>query len=89
MGSPIPSTVDKVVEAQYFLMAMADGYHDPHIFRYKLNAFIQALRNVTFMLQSEPRKPKGFKSWYAEKQKEMGKDSQLRQFVEARNFLVE
>ncbi len=87
-NSPIPSTVDKFREAHYFLVAMSKTYHSPHAFRYSLNAFIQALRNITFMLQSEPGKPASFECWYAEKQEDMRSDAQLRQFVEARNLIV-
>lgn len=41
---------------------MLQEYHAPFHFRFYLNAFIQALRNVTFMLQSEERKPTALKN---------------------------
>jgi hypothetical protein len=87
-GSPIPSTVDKLWEAWYFILCMVENYHDPHAFRYNLNAFIQALRNITFMLQSEDPKPPGFKAWYEARRKEMASNAQLKRFVEARNLVV-
>ena len=82
------STVDKLVECQYFLAMMLRNYHDPSAFRYNLNAFIQALRNVTFMLQSEDNKPDGFDEWYQEQRAKMRENPLLRNFVQARNIVV-
>ena len=69
--SPIPSTLDKFHEAFFFLNQTMRSYHAPTEFRFNLNAFIQALRNITFMLQSEENKPERFAEWYAAKQEEM------------------
>lgn len=85
---PIPDTHQKFKEATYFLGKCAEHYHEPEVFQFNLNAFIQALRNITFMLQSEPSKPEGFEAWYASKQAEMGENSLLRRFVKARNVVV-
>jgi hypothetical protein len=85
---PIPDTHHKFKEATYFLGKCAEYYHVPAEFQFNLNAFIQALRNTTFMLQSEPSKPEGFGSWYASKQAEMRQSDLLRRFVQARNVVV-
>jgi hypothetical protein len=86
--SPIPSTLDKFHEAFFFLSQTMRSYHAPAEFRYNLNAFIQALRNITFMLQSEENKPEGFAEWYAAKQEEMRNNELLKKFVGARNLIV-
>ena len=86
--SPIPDTHQKFKEAAYFLGKCAEHYHVPLEFQFNLNAFIQALRNTTFMLQSEPKKPEGFESWYASKQAGMRQSDLLRRFVQARNIVV-
>lgn len=85
---PIPDTHQKLKEATYFLGKCAELYHEPAEFQFNLNAFIQALRNTTFMLQSEPNKPEGFESWYACKQADMRQSDLLRRFVQARNVVV-
>ena len=82
------TTVDKFDECNYFLAQMLREYHEPGTFRFNLNAFIQALRNVTFMLQSEEIKPPDFDAWYQQKQAEMREDNDLRCFVNARNLVV-
>lgn len=76
-SSPITATVDKFWEAWYFLLGMCDNYHDPYAFRYELNAFIQALRNITFMLQSEKSRPPSFKDWYVFQQEKMRSDAHM------------
>ena len=85
---PVPSTHDKYDEAQYFLGKLLEHYHRPDEFQFNLNAFIQAIRNITFMLQSEENKPEGFDDWYAKKQEAMRANETLRRFVEARNIIV-
>lgn len=85
---PIPATHQKLGEADYFLGQTLLNYHSPLAFQYNLNAFVQALRNITFMLQSEEVKPTGFEEWYGQKQEHMRKDALLRRFVSARNIIV-
>lgn len=87
-ATPLPATVDKYWEAWYFLLGLMEHYHDPYAFRYELNAFIQALRNITFMLQSEPARPTNFAAWYADEQAALRADPTMRNFVDARNLIV-
>src|SRR4051794_9422817 len=85
---PIPSTHDKYNEAQYFFGGILKNYHHAYQFQFNLNAFIQAIRNITWMLQSEDGKPEGFDSWYAAKQADMRGNEVLKRFVNARNVVV-
>ena len=85
---PVPATHQKYQEAEYFLVKLLEHYHDPWEFQFTLNAFIQAFRNITFMLQSEPNKPAGFEEWYVMKRTKMRENRLLRNFVEARNIIV-
>jgi len=62
---PIPATHDRLFEAHHWWHEMAHWYHEPEPFRFRLGAFIQAARNVTWMLQSEKAVFKDF-SWYNE-----------------------
>lgn len=85
---PLPYTQDKFNEAIYFLSKMTENYHNPWEFQFNLNAFIQAYRNITFMLQAEKNKPSTFEAWYKNKQDEMRTIPLMRNFVEARNIVV-
>jgi hypothetical protein len=61
---PVPSAHDKANEAHYFLHEMMDHYHKCDRFRYSLSAFVQASRNITFLLQSDLKSRSGFDAWY-------------------------
>jgi hypothetical protein len=84
----IPNTHDKFEEAHYFLHMMINNYHDAEGFRYNMNAFIQALRNVTFALQSEKKNIPDFDIWYEQMQKWMRESPLLKNFVDGRNIVV-
>lgn len=85
---PIPSTHARCIEAQYFLEQSLLHYHSPQPFLHNLNAFIQALRNITFMLQSELNHQEKFGLWYDTKRAEMRSLPQLKRMVDARNIVV-
>lgn len=50
---PIPATHDRLAEVHHWWHEMADLYHEPDPFRYRLGAFAQAARSVTLILQTE------------------------------------
>lgn len=85
---PIPSAHEKCTEARYFLIQCLLNYHSPRPFLHNLNAFIQAFRNITFMLQSEDHRPSTFQAWYEVKREEMRRLPTLRRLVDARNIVV-
>ena len=59
---PLAETVmTSSCEAHYFMEQMMNEYHDPIFFRFNLNAFLQALRSVTYVLQKEFSSRDGFK----------------------------
>jgi len=83
-----PETIQRLMEATYFLQQMTMTYQEPTAFRFNLNATIQAIRNITFVLQAELSDNDIFQNWYPSKQDEMRANPLLRQFVEARNIIV-
>ena len=85
---PLAETDDKFEEAHYFIERMMKEYHEPMAFRYSLNAFLQALRNVTFVLQKDLSHCDGFQDWYQEQRKTMREDPLLHKFVNGRNVVV-
>lgn len=60
---PIPATHDRLAEVHYWWHEMAEWYHEPDPFRYRLGAFAQAARSVSLMLQTEKAKFTDF-AWY-------------------------
>jgi len=63
-------------------------YFHPERFRLNLNNCIQALRNVTFVLQKAGSLLPGFAEWYDCWQERMRADPLLKWLVEARNVIV-
>lgn len=84
----LPDSDDKFDEAHYFINMMIMNYHKPDIFRFNLNAFLQALRNVTFIIQSELSHLPNFDKWWEKQQEIMRSDRILVQFRESRNLIV-
>lgn len=87
-GCPIETAENRLREAHRRWHDCADSYHSPEDFRDGLNSAIQALRNVTFALQSAKSKIEGFDLWYAEEQELMKADPVLRWIVDSRNIIV-
>ena len=63
-------------------------YQEPMAFRYNLNAFLQALRNVTFVRQKDLSHRYGFREWYRERRDTMRDDPLLHRFSDGRNIVV-
>jgi hypothetical protein len=61
---------------------------EPETFRLSLNALIQSLRNVTFLLQSQRRDLPSFDTWYGAWQRAVKDDLVMRWVVNARNRIV-
>ena len=68
--------------------ASLDEYMEPQGFRLNLNALIQALRNVTFMLQKQKANLPDFIEWYPAWQESVKGDEVMSWVVRARNRIV-
>lgn len=75
-------------EAFKFWHEAAKSYEDPEGFRIYLNSCIQALRNVTFVLQKQKSEVNNFDNWYSEWQQCLRTDQILSWCVSARNIIV-
>lgn len=75
-------------EAHIHWHSALDHYADPSGFVAYLNPLIQALRNVTFALQSSKSELSGFESWYTEWQEHLKSDPIMIWCKDARNTIV-
>jgi hypothetical protein len=85
---PLPNTHNRLQQAHRLWHQMLDNYNDPAGFRANLNSTIEALRNVTFMLQKEKHAIPGFDTWYEEWQEKMKTDAIMAWLCEARTTVV-
>jgi len=85
---PIPAAHRRLAEAHVLWHQALSNYQEPDAFRANLNATIQALRNVTFALQSEKHSIANFKAWYGEWQARLASDPNAKWLINARNIVV-
>lgn len=85
---PSPTAHKRLEEVHRFWHECAEGYQDPEEFRSKLNACIQAARNLTFALQKEGSRVPDFKKWYPVQQERMKADPIMRWLHDARTQIV-
>src|SRR5260370_3751083 len=86
--SPVEAAYGRLREASHFWKQALASYDNSETFRANVNACIQALRNITWSMQSEKDHILGLDPWYAKWQKEMDADRTLRWLVKARNRIV-
>lgn len=78
-------TREKLREAEYFLRATQELFNKRSSdFQFHLNAFVNAARSVTFVMQKEFSKKIGFKNWWDSHT--IKTDKTMRKFAELRNI---
>lgn len=85
---PIPAAHRRLAEAHLMWHQALSNYQEPDAFRANLNATIQALRNITFTLQSEKHSIADFDSWYGGWRARLAADPDARWLIDARNTVV-
>jgi hypothetical protein len=85
---PIPLTHRRLKHAHLLWHQCLDAYHDPERFLANLNATIEALRNVTFVVQKEKSAFKNFDQWYKPRQEILKADVTAKWLNEARVTIV-
>lgn len=78
----------RLFDARTHWVRALDSYFSPEDFRLEINACIQALRNVTFVLQADKARIPNFDHWYGGWQSRMRADAKMKWSVEARNTIV-
>lgn len=79
---------NRLREAHIFWHEALTAYQEPELFRTKLNAVIQSLRNITWALQNEKNKCSGFDDWYQIWQDRMRDNAKLKWAHTARTIIV-
>jgi hypothetical protein len=85
---PIPATHRRLADAHLLWHQALLSYQEPDAFRANLNATIQALRNITFALQSEKHSIANFDRWYGGWQARLAGDRDAKWLIDARNIVV-
>jgi len=88
MHQAVAPAFRRLFDAQAHWHAALGHYFSPDDLRRAVNACIQELRNVTFVLQNSKRDIPHFEAWYTPWQHKMRNTESLRWLVEARNRVV-
>lgn len=71
---PVPNAHRRLEQAHRLWHQAMDVYGEPEAFLTNFNAVIEALRNVTFVLQGEKERLSGFETWYSTWQQSLKSD---------------
>lgn len=82
---PVPGAHARLGQSHRLWHQALKEYADPQGFCTNLNATVQALRSVTFILQKEKRAIPNFEVWYRPWQDRLKEDADLRWLIQARN----
>ena len=85
---PVPSAHRRLMDCHDHWHAALDKYMEPDGFRLELNALIQNLRNVTWLLQKQKAHLPGFSDWYPKWQAAVKPNPVMGWIVKARNRIV-
>lgn len=87
---PLPATSDKLHESMYFYAKMLETYHEPEVFRFNLNAFIQSLRSVQDITAKEMSDVGVLhrRKWLEKARERLESNVLLGKFHDLRNFIV-
>jgi hypothetical protein len=87
---PLPAAADKLHEAMYFYTKMMETYHEPEIFRFNLNAFIQSQRSIEDILATEmsDKHVSHRRHWLKKARERLEANTLLGKFRNLRNFVV-
>jgi hypothetical protein len=88
MHQAVEPAMRRLFDVQYHWHQAYQSYFSPHEFRRSINACIQELRNVTFVLQNNKKDIPNFEAWYTPWQEKMKANSDSRWLVDARNRVV-
>ena len=85
---PISNTHHRLKDVLQLWLQAAQTYHEPEKFKINVNAIIQTIRNVTFVLQNEKKNIPDFESWYNKWRERFREDDLMRWLHNARNRVV-
>jgi hypothetical protein len=84
----IGAALDRFQEAHFWIHMMEEYYHHADQFRWFLNAFLKALKEVPDLVQMAMQNEDGFTAWFRERRTELRADPLIDVLSEKRDFVV-
>lgn len=80
--------MDRFQEAHYWVHMLEQHYHQADPFRWYLNVFLKAIKEVPHLLAMELQKESGFNEWFRDQREQLLADPLIAHFAEQRNLVV-
>lgn len=84
----IGSALDRFQEAHFWIHMMEDFYHAADPFRWYLNVFLKALKEVPQLIQMELQNERGFSDWFKLKRSTLQNDPLMAALAKHRDLVV-
>ena len=80
--------LDRLQEAHFFLHGLEDYYHFADPFRWHLNTFLRAIKEIPELISMGLQNRPGFRDWYKPHREALTADPVVRYLAEQRDFVV-
>jgi len=84
----IPSSIDRLLEAGFHVRQMDEVFHFADEFRWSLNCFLRALKEVPQIIRMELQYKVGFKAWFDGRYEAVRTDALIQYFGKQRDGVV-
>jgi hypothetical protein len=84
----IEPALDRFREAHYWIHTLEENYHFADPFRWYLNAFLKASKEVPLLLQMGLQNRKGFSKWFAQERERLNADPLIGYLGAQRDIVV-
>ncbi len=84
----LSSSFDRIDEAAWFIRLMEENYHEADKFRWSLNSFLRALKEIMQLVTMEVQGDKGLKKVVTAKKAELSKDPLISFLYKQRDIIV-
>jgi hypothetical protein len=84
----LSAALDRHAEAHWHLHQLNENYHRADPFRWSLNSFLRALKEVPQQIQMHMQNQPGFSAWFRPHKQELERDPLFKLFSEHRDFVV-
>jgi hypothetical protein len=84
----IGAALDRFQETHFWIHMLEQHYHNADPFRWHLNVFLKAVKEVPQIVEMELQQERGFKDWYQSKKAELREDSLMKSLAKSRDLIV-
>ena len=84
----IDAALDRHQEAHWWIHKLDEHYHQADLFRWHLNAFLKAIKEVPLLVAGALQNERGFSAWFRDVRAELQDDPLMSALSKKRDFIV-